>query len=497
MALIMTRVDPADVNSVGDTAVLVTGTELDTVVEFYVRFPGSAINTPVRGWQIISPTLISVVVAGGSQLGQGHFVALNAASNVANSPPIYFGGGMADPRPPLISSMSPASARFDRATLIDLWGDFSAVNDVWVWGPGRPPSPVSSVPFFIYARDHMAFISPVVEAPTAATVAVLRSANLGQAERPLPLFGDPPVPDRPPRPHQSRSVWLELAGRTLPLEDDDKGYWCSELDLGSPVVREVVDNRPDAMGVIDRTRYWGGRIVSATIDTYFGGGAVIDEVAASFAPFMVPLSRPVLHFIGDRAGGERIMELRGMEMNAPMHGLEHRSIHLQWMAADPVLRGAEEKMVIAWSGSSTVAGRIYPLTFNRVYPAGGGSSQQGTIRADGDVPVQPLLRLYGPITWPHINLVTEIAGVVTNRFAIQLKPVFSLTAGEYVDIDTRLRTAFLMGDPDRSVLQYFEWSITSWPVLPVLPGTTTLSLGGSSTTGVTQVQAIWREGFLA
>ena len=56
-------------------------------------------------------------------------------------------------------------------------------------------------------------------------------------------------------------------------------------------------------------------------------------------------------------------------------------------------------LAAAWSGAGAGGGRTYNLTFNRVYPGGGG----GTRHADrslgyGDVPIQPYLRIYGPIT---------------------------------------------------------------------------------------------------
>ena len=43
-----------------------------------------------------------------------------------------------------------------------------------------------------------------------------------------------------------RTAWLELNGATMPLEDEDAGYFCTELDVGWPDVRAVTTSKPNA-----------------------------------------------------------------------------------------------------------------------------------------------------------------------------------------------------------------------------------------------------------
>ena len=131
-----------------------------------------------------------------------------------------------------------------------------------------------------------------------------------------------------------RRAWLTLGALTMPLEDKDAGYYCTELNLGYPEVRDVVNNRPDQHGVDDRTAYFGSRIVSANITAQ---QAPVDAVAASFAPFMVPGVRPVLHYVLDRPGTpERAFTVRASGYSWPVTGSRRRDIQLQWVAADPV-----------------------------------------------------------------------------------------------------------------------------------------------------------------
>jgi hypothetical protein len=297
----------------------------------------------------------------------------------------------------------------------------------------------------------------------------------------------------PPAVSCVRAAWLALGSTTIPLENQAAGYFCSSLDLGYPDVRDVVNNRPDQDGIDDRTMYMGSRVVTAAITALAGAGARIDAVAASFAPFMVPSARPVLHYVLDRPGAaERTLTMRASGYSWPISGADQRDIQLQWVA-DPVARDVNQQQVIAWSGSSTVAGRTYPLTFNRIYPPGGGTGTGATIRSAGDVPVRPRLLIYGPITNPRVNFVVYPALTQT---ALVTQGGLIINAGHYLDVDTARKTAYVDGDPAQSVLQYVDWINSSWPVLPVNPGYTLMTLAGSSTSGITQVQATWRDGFL-
>src|SRR5262245_46074917 len=134
-----------------------------------------------------------------------------------------------------------------------------------------------------------------------------------------------------------RQAWLDLNGSTRQLEDPSAGYFCSNLDLGFPVVRDVVTSRADQDGAPDRTQYFGMRVINAQLRALTGAGAQIDAVAAAFAPYMFPSARPVLHYVLDRPGTpERVMTVRGAGYSWPVEGAYERSIQLQWVAADPV-----------------------------------------------------------------------------------------------------------------------------------------------------------------
>jgi hypothetical protein len=279
----------------------------------------------------------------------------------------------------------------------------------------------------------------------------------------------------------------------MPLEDESAGYVCQSLDLGWPDVRDVTSNRPDADGIEDRTRYMGGRTVSADVTALAGAGAVIDEVASAFGPFMVPSARPVLHYVLDRPGAtERTLTLRSSGYEWPIAGPFERDIQLQWVAADPVARDPVVQSATAWAGTG-ILGRVYNLVFPRVYPVGANVPTLGQIVGHGEVPIKPYLRIYGPITAPHVSLRNNLAPIVQSNIWLTSR----IDAGHFVGIDTLRHTARMDDDPNQSVLASVDWANTTWPVLPNAPDSTALGLTGSGTTSSTQVVATWQDGYLS
>jgi hypothetical protein len=286
-----------------------------------------------------------------------------------------------------------------------------------------------------------------------------------------------------------RTAWLTLGSLSMPLEDLSAGYGCQSLDLGWPDVRDVVSNRPDADGIDDRTKYMGGRNITADITALSGAGARIDEVAAAFGPFMVPSARPVLHYVLDRdANTERTLTLRSSGYAFAVAGPFQRDIQLAWVAADPVARDPAVQTATAWAGTG-VLGRVYNLVFPRVYPVGSAVATRGTIVGHGDVLIRPYLRIFGPITAPVVQFFTTSVGynvTLTSR----------IDAGHFVGIDTVRHTAWLDDDPNQSVLASVDWNNTKWPTLPNAPDYTSMGLSGSGTTSSSQVAATWQDGYL-
>jgi hypothetical protein len=292
---------------------------------------------------------------------------------------------------------------------------------------------------------------------------------------------------------------------TVPLENYGAGYFCSNLDLGAPAVRAVVYNRPDTHGETDLTQFFGGRVVTINIDAYPGAGALMDSVPALFGRFMNPAARPVLHLVLNRGPGapapERTLKLRASSFDWPLAGPELLALQLQFEAADPALYDVAVKTATAWSGSTVGAGRSYPLTFNRIYPVGGGSQGNATIQTNGDLAIAPKISIFGPITQPQVGVDLQIAG---SLYALYFVAGFRIDYGHRVDIDCAAHSAFYDGDPTQSVLGSIDWRyfnmagyVPSWPLIPPAPESATLTLQGQSTSNATQAVATWQDGYLS
>ena len=295
-----------------------------------------------------------------------------------------------------------------------------------------------------------------------------------------------------------RKVWLDLYGdgtQVLLLENPAQGYFCTQLDLGFPTVRQVISDNPGRDGAQDRTQFMGPRVVSANITALAGAGASIDLVATSFAPYMSPAARPVLHYVLDRPGSpERTLVVRASGYAWPVAGDQQRDLQLQWVAADPTCWDPAVHTATAWSGASVIVGRSYPLVFNRVYPTGGATGPTAArIQTFGDLGVQPALTVHGPITGPRVGLDTGLSG---QHYVIPFQPGFRIDANTFVTIDTADKTAYQGGDPGQPVMNQIDWLNANWPVIPVAPDYAMLGLAGTSTTSITQVTATWQDRYL-
>jgi hypothetical protein len=297
-----------------------------------------------------------------------------------------------------------------------------------------------------------------------------------------------------------RRAWLTLDSRSVELHDEAAGYFVTELDLGSPDVRDVVNNRPDANGIDDRTQFFGGRVVSVTIVALEAAGAQIDAVASMFGPYMAPNVRPTLHYVLDRPGTpERTMTVRSSAYSWLVNNDYQRDIQLQWVAADPLAYDTVTKTATATPGASVADGRTYDWTPGRTYPdVTPTPAGAANLTTNGDVPVRPLLVITGPVTAPLVNFQIATSGAQAGRVVFVQAMV--IDAGKTVTVDCEQRRAWRDGDPSQDVTSFLNWSGIAnnggWPAL--IPGVAIrMSMTGSTTTAATKVDAYWKDAYLS
>lgn len=257
------------------------------------------------------------------------------------------------------------------------------------------------------------------------------------------------------------------------------------LQIGSPAVREVVDDRTDADGTDDETAYHGARAVSVDVRVLDTPGQLADQLTG----FMHPRRRPYLCIVDDEWGGERRLRLRASQWTNPLDTMSGRlrDVQLQWRAPDGVWEATDEVAVGVNADSGVEAGRTYDLVFPRDYGTTGsvGAYQlvnPGTAWADYRV------RLYGPAVGPRWT--DDQTGAT-----IAFTPEMSLAAGEYVELDTRERSAVLNSDASLSRLHLVDFEVTTWWQLR--PGTNVVRYNPLAEAGAgTRAELVYRPTWL-
>lgn len=225
------------------------------------------------------------------------------------------------------------------------------------------------------------------------------------------------------------------------------------LDVPSPAVRAVTEDRTDADGEDDHTAYHGARAVSATVALCDTPAALLDQING----YLHPRSRPYLVVSDDEwPDGPRRLRLRADQWSAPIDHTAHlrREHQLQWRAPDGVWEAADETAFIVLAESDVVTGRLYELVTPRTYPE---TMPTGalTVTNPGTSWADQRVRLYGPCAGPRY---THDDTGETIAFTEEL----AIPAGEYVEIDTRARSAFYLSDPDASRLSFLDFEVSTW-----------------------------------
>lgn len=230
----------------------------------------------------------------------------------------------------------------------------------------------------------------------------------------------------------------------------------SSLDVGFPAIRDVTEGRVDDDGERDSTLLFGARAVSleaAFTDDTYAPADLLDQVKQ----FLHPRTRPYLYVTQDGWQQERRIRLRVDQFSEPYEGYaasQVRAVQLQWRAPDGIWEAADLSTETIAADVTGTDGIAFPIVFPLAWPTtqATGASQLSSL---GGIPAHFVARLYGPCTAPR--LLNETTGE-----EITFTGALTLAAGEYVEIDTRERTAYLNSLATQSRLGLLDFEVTSW-----------------------------------
>lgn len=220
-----------------------------------------------------------------------------------------------------------------------------------------------------------------------------------------------------------------------------------------PAVREVVDERTDDDGENDTTELFGGRTCSVDLLATQTPAAFEAELTR----FLHPRLRPYLCVVDDEWPQERRLRLRVAQFDGPLTvelPQQMRRMQGQWKVPDGIWEAVDLTEQQVNADIPTSSGLSFPVSFPLSFTptmATGGS----TVSNVGGVPAHFVARLYGPCTAPR--LVNETTGEeIAFTSALVLEP------GEYVEINTRDRTAYLLSNTAQSRLGNLDYGVSSW-----------------------------------
>ena len=240
---------------------------------------------------------------------------------------------------------------------------------------------------------------------------------------------------------------LEVGADTLELSEAN-GWFVQSLDVGYPVVRQVVDNRADADGTYDSTQYFGARTVSMVVRALGDRRASFEELSK----FLRPSTRPILFYTVD--GTERRLRLRPNARSAAFTGTPNSQEFLaQWVAPDGVIESATETVAVAQASSGVEVGRTYNLTFDRTYAATSPVGSVSVTNAGTTFAQDFEIQLHGPATNPVIENLTT---------GEQLRFVTTLTASQFLQINVRDKTVRLNGLVAQNRYNTLDFATSSW-----------------------------------
>lgn len=245
---------------------------------------------------------------------------------------------------------------------------------------------------------------------------------------------------------------LVLGGRDNTRDD----ILVHKINPGSPAVRAVTEDRTDADGQYDTSRYYGGRMVEMVATIW--SAALLREVST----YLSPRIRPMLGVTDpDIYDGERFLLLRRDNFTpGDIDHLSHirRPLQFQWACPTGMWQATEPITFELNAEGGQQAGMVFPEVFPLVFPATQGVGQ--TLHTNpGTEPVDQVARLYGPCRGPrYTNDSTGESLVFSSDLVIGL--------GEYVEINTATHSAYYLSDPAASRAHFLDYTTSTWWQIP-------------------------------
>lgn len=221
------------------------------------------------------------------------------------------------------------------------------------------------------------------------------------------------------------------------------GLAVTNMTLGSPPPRAVAENRPDAHGSVDSTRFYGPRTIELTGHV---SAPSFPEFVGRVDGLLGRLSLGSVHVLRFRRLGD-VGDLRcvvRVDSGVDMSAGDHPGPFVRWgvtlYCADPRLYS--DTLTISSYDPTDLGsgGLVFPLGFPLDFDAGGGAGSL-VVENAGTVSTPPVLTVTGPVVNPTLDNDTLGLSIRTRDCG--------LASGDTLVVDVASRTVRLNGTTSR------------------------------------------------
>lgn len=246
-------------------------------------------------------------------------------------------------------------------------------------------------------------------------------------------------------------------GAIAVFNDDTSPYYVGMLSpessgLDSADVRENASDQVEADGGIHGNFYYGRRPIVLQGNIIASSAVERNERIARLKRASNAMREDAILTFEPDGGLESFVKVRRQQPLRITKGWA-KEFQLPLVAADPRIYGTTLTTVSAAAGGEPNAGRTYSKAFDFSYGAALAVGQI-FITNNGDAESPPIIKVYGPGVNPSLYNAT------TNE---TISLVYSLAAGEYLEIDLNARTVLLNGTTNR--YSAVDFANTHWWML--------------------------------
>lgn len=247
---------------------------------------------------------------------------------------------------------------------------------------------------------------------------------------------------------------------------------------GAPV-RLNVEDLPESDGAVAGDSYLGQRPVTLT-------GRVAAASASARNATVVSLQQALRALKGDltlksQASGLPAMQAKA-RLAAPLRlsGGYVKAFQIALVCPDPRIYSQTLNQGVA-TGAVSAPGASFSWVFPVNFGGGTGATQVVNVTNAGNFATAPIVRVWGPIANPQITNATQALSLYLDSL--------TLVAGEYVDVDLGART--VTKSDGSNLYSKVRFPGSSWWTLN--PGSSTVQLWGTGTSGSTELDVSWRD----